>query len=113
MGMYLLSKEKCEVEPMLYLIVCETGHQNKIGYRPELGATVDLKAQSHIPSRTSSAPKNEELWSVGFDSLHGRASKVVDDLTRTSDERYSCIVCVNLCAHFLHVQKCERFSTCE
>ena len=33
----------------------------------------------------------------------------MDDFTRTSDERYSFIVCVNLCAHFLHVQKCERF----
>ena len=34
------------------------------------------------------------------------------DVSKTMlDERYSFIVCVNLCAHFLHVQKYERFST--
>ena len=68
---------------------------------------------SHIPSHTSSAQKNEEFWSVHALWLAGRVSEFVDDLTRTPDERYSCIVCVNLCAHFLHVQNCERFSTCE
>ena len=35
------------------------------------------------------------------------------DLPRTPNERHSFIVCVNLCAHFLHVQKCERFFACE
>ena len=44
--------------------------------------------------------KNKEFWTVRCD-----ASEFVDDLTKTSDERYSFIVCVNLCAHFLHVIK--------
>ena len=45
------------------------------------------------------------LWSAG------RASELVDDCTRTPDERCSFIVCVNICAHLLHIQKYERFST--
>ena len=40
-------------------------------------------------------------------------SRFVDDLTRTPDESYLFFLCVNLCAHFLHVKKCERFPTCE
>ena len=32
-------------------------------------ASDNLKAQSHISSRTSSAQKNEEFWSVRCDSL--------------------------------------------
>ena len=64
-----------------------------------------FKAQSHIPSRTSSAQKwilGSALWFAGRALwFAGRASEYVDDLTRTSF-----IVCVYLCAHFLHVQKC-------
>ena len=36
-----------------------------------------LKAQSHIPSRTSSAPKNEEFWSVRCDSLGVRQNSLI------------------------------------
>ena len=62
-----------------------------------------VKAQSHIPSRTSSAQKNnEEFWSVRCDSLG--VLEFVDD-SRAPGERYSFIVCVNIRAHFLHVQK--------
>ena len=48
--------------------------------------------------------QHTKKWRIWVSALWfaGRASKFVDDLTRTSDERYSFIVCVNLCPHFLH-----------
>ena len=36
-----------------------------------------LKAQSHIPTRTSSAQKNEEFWSVRCDSLGVRQNSLM------------------------------------
>ena len=60
-------------------------------------------------SRTSSAQKMRILVSALW--FAGRASEFVDDLTRTPDERDSFFVYVNFYTHFLHVQKCERFST--
>ena len=47
-------------------------HQTSTGSTPRVrwsGSANEVKAQSQIPSRTSSAQNNEEFWSVRRDSL--------------------------------------------
>ena len=75
--------------------------------------TVSWSALHYKPNHTyHHARPAHKKWRILVSALSfaGRASEFVDDLTRTPDERHSFLVCVNLCAHFLHAKNVSVFS---
>ena len=76
----------------------------------------DLNINDFFPSHTyPHARPAHKKWRFLVSALwfDGGASEFVDNLTRTQDERYLFSVCIKLWTHFLHIKKCDSFSTCE
>ena len=86
-----------------------TWYFHHIGNNNSPGAYV--KAQSHIPSRTSSAQKKKHFGQCVV--IRWACVRIRWCFDENAWWTSFIFVCVNLCAHFLHAQKCERFSTCE
>ena len=60
-----------------------------------------LKAESHISSRTSSAQKNEEFWSVRCDSLGVRQNTLINLRERGIKDIDIHLLCASTFAHSL------------